>query len=83
MPKPVVRTNDLATLNPEIAMEWHPTKNGELTPNDVTAGSHKKVWWQCSKFKNHEWDARIKDRTRSNVPTGCPDCYKEGRQTSN
>ena len=81
--KRVSPENSLSSLYPEIAKEWHPTKNGDLTPDDVVNGSHTKVWWQCSKFKNHEWDARIKDRTRSNGPTGCPDCYKEGRQTSN
>ena len=62
----------LQYLSPNIAAEWHPTKNGELTPNDVTAGSHKKVWWQCSKFKNHEWDAVIKSRSKSG--NGCPIC---------
>src|SRR5690606_37562427 len=27
--------NDLATCNPELAAQWHPTKNGDLTPADV------------------------------------------------
>ena len=39
--------NDLATVNPRLAQEWHPTKNSGITPFDVTAGSGKKVWWQC------------------------------------
>lgn len=37
--------NDLAKLKPSIASEWHPTKNGDLTPNLVTPGSEKKVRW--------------------------------------
>ena len=37
--------NDLATNNPKLAREWHPTKNGKLTPKDVTVSSDKKVWW--------------------------------------
>ncbi|WP_257131488.1 zinc-ribbon domain-containing protein [Bacillus thuringiensis] len=39
--------------HPDIATYRHPTKNGKLTPNDVTQGSQKKVWWKakCS----HEW----------------------------
>ena len=61
--------NDLATLNPSLAAEWHPTKNGSLTPRDVTCGSSKKVWWLCS--KNHEWKATISDR---NSNCGCPYC---------
>jgi very-short-patch-repair endonuclease len=39
----------LAFLNPKVAGEWHPTKNGKLRPEDVTPGSGKKVWWQCRK----------------------------------
>ena len=68
----VVNSNCLATKYPGIAREWHPTKNGKLTPNDVTAGSHKKVWWKCSSNPDHEWEGVIKNRT---VWVGCPFCY--------
>lgn len=34
--------NDLATMNPDIAAQWHPTKNGDLKPTDITSGSKKK-----------------------------------------
>ena len=47
--------------NPQLVAEWHPTKNRDLTPKDVTAGSNKKVWWQCE--KGHEWEAVIASRT--------------------
>ena len=62
--------NDLVTLFPEIASEWHPSKNGSLKPNQVTAGSHKRVWWlgKCG----HEWDVRIGDRVK--FSTSCPFC---------
>lgn len=40
--------NDLATLRPDIASCWvECVDNGNLTPNDVTIGSHKKVVWTC------------------------------------
>ena len=29
--------NCLATVNPDVAKEWHPTKNENLTPFDVVA----------------------------------------------
>lgn len=61
--------NDLATTNPEIANEWHPTKNGLLTPSDVIIGSSKKVWWMCS--KEHEWYASLSGRKDG---CGCPIC---------
>lgn len=38
----------LANIYPDIALEWHPTRNGELTPYGVSAKSGKKVWWHCS-----------------------------------
>jgi hypothetical protein len=62
-------SNCLATKNPELAKQWHPIKNGTLTPYDVTYGSDKNVWWQCE--KGHEWPAKICDRNRGN---GCPYC---------
>ena len=62
--------NDLATLAPEIAAEWHPTKNGTLTPRDVVADSHMRAWWRCE--KGHEWRAQIMSRVKSGC--GCPVC---------
>ena len=61
--------NDLATMFPSLAKEWHPIKNGKLTPRGVTHGSGKKVWWQCE--HGHEWEATIGSRTGGN---GCPYC---------
>ncbi|MDR1674203.1 MAG: zinc-ribbon domain-containing protein, partial [Oscillospiraceae bacterium] len=35
---------------------------GELTPDYVTAGSGRKVWWICA--NGHEWQTRIANRNR-------------------
>ncbi len=61
--------NDLQTLNPTLAKEWHYEKNNGLTPDDITPGSGKKVWWKCS--KGHEWQATIASRNNGNK---CPYC---------
>lgn len=61
--------NDLATTRPELAKQWHPTKNGTLTPQDVVAGTLRKVWWQCE--KGHEWQATVASRASG---VGCPVC---------
>ena len=61
--------NDLQTANPILAKEWNYEKNGETTPNMVTIGSTKKVWWKCS--KGHEWQASINNRNKGR---GCPFC---------
>jgi len=55
-----------------LAKQWHPTKNGDLTPYDVTCGSGKNVWWQCSKNPKHEWNTDIDSRVYNN--NGCPYC---------
>jgi hypothetical protein len=67
--KKVNDENCLQTINPSLAKEWHPTKNDSLTPEDVTVGSKKKAWWQCS--KGHEWNTTVKNR---NNGQGCPYC---------
>lgn len=61
--------NDLATTHPELARQWHPAKNGSLTPHDVMAGTRRKVWWRCD--RGHEWQAAVSSRA---VGTGCPVC---------
>ena len=70
--------NDLATTNPELAKEWHPTKNGNLKPTDVFAGSNKKVWWYCS--NGHEWTAIVNSRSGNGV--GCPICNESHLEKS-
>jgi len=63
--------NDLATLQREVAEQWHPTLNGALTPEMITPGSAKKVWWQCS--EGHVWQAHVFSRTGADK-CGCPVC---------
>ena len=43
----------------------------DLTPEQVTLGSNKKVWWRCS--ERHIWQAAIYARTRTRG-SGCPIC---------
>lgn len=61
--------NDLQTTDPELAKQWHPTKNGSLKPSEVLRGSMRKVWWRCS--QDHEWQASIGSRAAGR---GCPVC---------
>ena len=73
--------NSLLFLQPDIAAEWHPTKNGKLTPEKVNKGSRYMVWWlgKCG----HEWQMKVCDRTKperidkngkTRKPQGCPYC---------
>ena len=63
--------NDLATIDPVVASQWHPTRNGSLTPQQVTPGSRRKVWWLCD--KGHAWRSVISSRTGKKW-CGCPIC---------
>lgn len=63
--------NSLATTHPEIAKEWHPIKNVDLTTDDVVVGSGKYVWWKCSKGDDHEWKTSIVHRKNG---SSCPFC---------
>ncbi len=56
-------TNRLDLHFPEVAKSWHPTKNGDKTPADVTKGTGKRYWWKCDKGPDHEWITRVVSRT--------------------
>ena len=68
--KIVAGVNDLATARPDLAEEWHPTKNGTVTPRMVAPATNKKYWWlgKCG----HEWEANVNHRNLRNQ--GCPYC---------
>ena len=68
--------NDLATTHPKLAAQWHPVRNKDLKPEDVSAGSNKKVWWlmpyddkKTGRHFDFEWDASVAGRVKS---PGCP-----------
>ena len=62
----VCEDNCLSTVNPKLAQEWHPIKNGNLRPTDVTRASNKVVWWKCK--NGHEWKVSVNNRMA---------CYKK------
>ncbi len=66
-------TNSLASCYPELAKEWRQEKNGEITPDKITAKSSKYFWWKCDKGSDHVWKATLANRTRSSGG-GCPFC---------
>jgi hypothetical protein len=67
--KILIGFNDLATTHPHVASDWHPSKNKEITPQDVTQGVTRKVWWLCK--KEHEYQMMISEKSRG---AGCPIC---------
>ena len=70
----VVNSTCLATVNPELAKQWHPTKNDKLSPEKIGPNSGKRVWWKCPKGDDHEWKAIVTNRHRG---LGCPICSNQ------
>ena len=75
-------TNSLASLAPETAAEWHPTKNRSAKPENVTARSGVLRWWKCPRGADHEWRATPDNRTKSGG-TRCPFCMNQRVSASN
>lgn len=66
-------SNCLATKNPLLAIEWHSTLNGELTPYDITCGNSSiMIWWKCKEC-GYKWVSNVCNR---NIGNGCPSCNK-------
>lgn len=72
--------NDVASVHPEIAAQWHPTLNA-FPPTRVTPGSSKHVYLVCKDCgygENGEWHPAVAFVCGTGkVRTGCPRCAKE------
>lgn len=62
----------LADLSPEIASQWHPTRNGRYTPHNVVWDSQRQVWWR-SECCDREWQESPRDRDKYQR-LRCPAC---------
>jgi hypothetical protein len=76
----LARSRSLRDNYPDIAADWHSLRNGGLTADDISANSHRMVWWQCS--AGHEWQQTPNARVtlaRRGSSFSCPSC--SGRDT--
>ena len=58
--------------NAHLMVEWVWEKNINVTPNELTVGSNKKVWWKCE--KGHSWNMSPYEKVKSK---GCPFCLNK------
>lgn len=63
---------DLEHLRPDIANDWHPTKNGDIKPDTIPVGTNSKFWWLCP--RGHEYEMKVSARTRKIKAQSCPYC---------
>lgn len=63
----------LADELPEISGQWHPTRNGKWTPENVGPESRRLVWWQAA-CCGHEWQEEVHRRNKRPRYL-CPECH--------
>jgi hypothetical protein len=61
----------LSVTHPALAHEWHPDKNGGLSPDAVTSDSQQSVWWRCPDHPDEEWQEVIATRARAGSRSAC------------
>ena len=69
--------NDLATVRPEIAAEWHLESNGSLKPSEVAPNYSKPVYWKCNICGN-EYEKT--PNARVSKGSGCRICSRRSRR---
>ena len=80
--KRVCPCKSLAQLAPALAVQWHPTSNGDKQPDQYSLYSNRKVWWQhlCEETQQlHEWQAAIFSRVNTWQKMqllSCPHCKR-------
>jgi Probable Zinc-ribbon domain len=62
----------LSVAHPELVRQWHPSRNGSYSPDDV--GVNFKAWWRCLKNPEHECEQSVLHRIRCG---GCPMCNRD------
>ena len=66
----------MSDTHPLMAQAFHPEKNGQLTPQNTSAGTGKKLWWVCANDPSHEWQAVGANMSKVRRPDLCPICRK-------
>jgi hypothetical protein len=60
----------------EKAKYWHPTKNGDIKPRDISKGIDKKYWFKCPNENcGHDFDILLNNITSGN--NWCSYCAKK------
>ena len=73
----LLKYGSLADNRPELALQWHPSKNGSLDPSDVHTYSNKVVWWQCE--NGHEYQASVTKVSQRKNSSYCLQCSKSSQ----
>ncbi|PZF12157.1 hypothetical protein DEJ25_10085 [Curtobacterium sp. MCPF17_011] len=61
----------LVDTHPDIAAQWHPTRNNGKQPEDYSYGSNDEVYWLCTTSAAHWYPQRIDRKVQG---YGCSLC---------
>jgi hypothetical protein len=78
--KILTEDNKLSTVRPGIAEDWDYIKNKDITPDNTLYGSHRRVWWLCSKCL-FSWRTSVEGRAKKKG--GCPSCSNKAVSHTN
>lgn len=73
-------SESIRSADPELAAIWHPTRNGDLTPENTPVNYRKPLWWKSVQCCGYEWQEDITQRTLGRRPQAgrghfyCPRC---------
>ncbi len=70
----LIQCGSLQEKYPELAKEWDPNKNGDITPDLITPQANDKYWWICN--RGHE-SFHMSPNSRINRGSGCSLCYQD------
>lgn len=70
----------LSEADPEVAATWHPTRNGDRTPDNTPEDYRGPLWWKSVQCCGYEWQEDLEQRTLGRRPQAgrghyyCPGC---------
>ncbi len=64
------KMQNFAQRHPDLAKEWHTTKNGDVKLEEISEYCNIKYWWLCS-YCGNEWQSTVSHRSSGR---GCPRC---------
>lgn len=62
----------ISETHPDLVEEWHPTLNGEQTPDTISSGINHKVWWICP--QGHDYEMSPNNRCKG---SSCGICHRQ------
>ena len=79
---PSRESRPMRETHPDLAKDFHPDRNGNLSPDSLVAGTGKRLWWRCQHCSN-EWKDTGNNRVRGRDCSYCSNgrLHSDGRNS--